>query len=367
MINSEEKSILIISLQGLGNTVIFSPILKYLDSIKKCKIDVVLSDNGSSQYINSLKLSSINQVIIWRTSQRPLTNILNIYLRIRKSKYEIAYSTYPSGKRENILLFLSKARLKKSLKYFKGSFRLLSFLNYTAKKSNPLQHDLENNSILFNIPISEIKEASNNSIQKSELRIGLHIGSKGASKRWDINKWIDLMLKLNDFFKCKFVIISGKDELNLIESIKEKVKWDFEIIVGVEFEVLIDKIGSLSLLIGNDSAIAHISASLNIPTVVVWSFARFLNVYPFGYNNIIIKKNYDCMPCYDFTSNYITDCNYHLRCIKNISVNEVIEIVRVCIDVQKEKRHLISKDFNELPFLSEIFETMGGCLVLSLK
>lgn len=364
-----QENVLIISLQGLGNTVMLTPILKYLDKQNKKIITLVLPDNGSYQFIKSLNLKTVKKIYVWKEKERTIQNILQLTKQLRNEKFNVAYATYPSAKRENTILFLSRAKKRRMLKCHKGFFKLWQFLNPTAEKADYTLHDIENNARLFRVPIFEInkKEAKLN-FSSGEIVVGLHVGSKGLSKRWDIDKYAELMHKLRDSCGCRFLVIAGKEEACLINAIKYKIPWDFDVLLGPEFDELMTKISSLTLLVGNDSSIAHISALMGIPTVVIWSFAQFWRVCPYGEGNIVVKKDYKCIPCYDLIAKgYINDCQYHLRCIKDIKCEDVFEIVNRYITLLHDGKISNERDFQDLHFFSEINVLKNGCLILSLK
>lgn len=364
-----KENVLIISLQGLGNTVMLMPILKYLDKQNKKMITLVLSDNGSCQFIKSLNLKTVKKIYVWKEKEKTIQNIVQLTKQIKNEIFDVAYAAYPSAKRENTLLFLSRARKKNMLKCNKGFFKLWQFLNPTAKTADYTFHDIENNALLFGVPIFEInRKKTKLNFSSGEIVVGLHVGSKGLSKRWNIENYAELMHKLRDSYGCKFVVIVGKDEACLINAIKYKIPWNFDVLLGPAFEDLMTKISSLTLLVGNDSSIAHISALMDIPTIVIWSFAQFWRVCPYGEGNIVVKKDYKCIPCYDLiTKGYVNDCQYHLRCIKDIKCEDVFEIVNRHITLLQDGKISCEGDFRDIHSFSEITTLRNGCLILSLK
>jgi ADP-heptose:LPS heptosyltransferase len=367
------NKILIISLQGLGNTVMFEHIFrKIIEKGNNNEIHFVISNNGSYQFVRSLHYEYDKiKFYIWDETRSDICNIIKLIIDLRKISFDTAYAVHPNGKRENLLLFFTKAKSKKILRRPGGFFQLFNFLHPHANLADISLHDVENNAILFNIPIHDIENTKVRINVGEQLIIGLHVGSKSASKRWDIIKYAKLVKLLNSSFSCKFFLIAGKEEENLIKTLieilkKEEVFVDLKLIVGLDFNELVSKMRSLTLLVGNDSSIAHISSLLGIPTVVIWSFAQFHHVSPYGAGNIVIKKNYECIPCYDFMSSYINDCKYHLRCIRDITVNEVFEIIKVYISCLQTHKIPTIKDFSNLKFISSIEIMKNGCIILSL-
>jgi len=368
MKNKINDKVLILSLQGLGNTIMLTRILRYMNEENKVRISLVLSDNGSYQYVNALNLTNIENIYVWNEGKKSVQNVVQLVKQLRKNKFNTVYATYPSGKRENTLLFFSRAKEKRIFKYYKGFFRTWQFLNPINIKANHTLHDIENNALLFGILTSEINKKYIKINFSNELYIGLHIGSKALSKRWEIYKWSKLMKMLRNSFKCKFVVIAGKNEMNLIDDLNYKVSWNFDAIVGSGFKELINRLNSLTLLIGNDSAIAHLSSLLGVPTIVIWSYTQFWRVCPYGKGNIVIKKNYECIPCYDFVKKkYIEDCQYHLKCIRDIRSEDIFEIAKRYIMLFQRDKIPSDKDFRDLQLISKTYALKNGCIILSLK
>ena len=348
-----------------------TPIIHCLDKNNEAKLNFILSDNGSYQFIKSLKLNNLENIYIWFESKRAFCNLFNLYRKIRKVNFDVAYSTYPSGKRENATIFLSKAKVKYIFRYYKGFFSLWQFLNPGGRVADKSLHDIENNARLFEIPISEM----NNKIVKINTpnlpSIGLHIGSRGLSKRWDLSQWVKLIQLLKNFFECNFVLIGGKREKHLIDHVVNNnnlANFNISVVVGEDFPKLMKKLEHLTILVGNDSAVAHICSYLEIPSIVIWSFAQYSRVCPYGKGNIIIKKDYDCVPCFDFThKKYIDECKDNLKCIKDIKAEEVFEIVkRSLISIGKNKLPTVD-NFINIPYVSNMGVFNHGSLLISLK
>jgi heptosyltransferase-2 len=71
------------------------------------------------------------------------------------------------------------------------------------------------------------------------------------------------------------------------------------------------------LLITNDTGPAHISAALNIPTLVIFGPTNPLTTYPMSDNAEIIRRAPDCAPC------MLRDCPIDHRCMTAITPEDV--------------------------------------------
>jgi ADP-heptose:LPS heptosyltransferase len=77
------------------------------------------------------------------------------------------------------------------------------------------------------------------------------------------------------------------------------------------------------LLVSGDSGILHIGVGLGIPTVSLFGSGIAEKWGPYGENNDVINKELVCSPCTRF--GYTPACPYHVRCMTQISVDEVYQ------------------------------------------
>ena len=134
-----------------------------------------------------------------------------------------------------------------------------------------------------------IKLAERNlSISKNKINILLGIGGSGSSKRIPANKFkkfIELTLKDYD---CIFYLATGKNEEEqlILKSILSSYK---EICISLDnnsISEILPIIKNCKISICNDSSFSHLSAALNVPTIVLMSDTPLLygsyspNMYP---------------------------------------------------------------------------------------
>ena len=365
MTDNSKTHILIIELKGIGNTACIIPLLKYIDNNNNYIFDLIVSNNGSDELIDVFKYSNLKNIIIWDIHKSYINNLFSISKIIREYHYDIAIATYPSGAKEVILLYVAKSKVKKILRNKGGYIRFLQFLFSNAPMANQDIHEVENNAILFGVPVEHLR---NKKIiyNIDKIKIGIHIGSKGINRRWDISNWVELIRILKSKYNAIIYLIAGNNEKQLINEIISSVEVD-DLLIGMKFEELLRNIEKLTLLIGNDSSIAHISALLNIPTVVIWSYSQYRRISPYGKGTVIITHDYDCIPCYNVTNKYIDKCKYNFRCIKNTKVNDVSQILNIYIESLKSKKLPDESKYKEMESLSKIETLAWGTKILYLK
>jgi len=90
-----------------------------------------------------------------------------------------------------------------------------------------------------------------------------------------------------------------------------------------------------SLFVSNDTALMHISAALQIPTVAVFAYTNYNELYPWKNKHIIVRHDLPCSPCF-FNSPKPVNCIFtgdeEFKCIKEITTEEVYSACKTLIE-----------------------------------
>ncbi len=357
----EEKT-LIISAKGIGNSVGLVRILNYLD-MSNVHYDLVLRNNGSESVLRAFGIKNVDRVLLWDEKNGKLNALLSLIKQIRQQHYNLAVATYPSGAKEVIMLRFARAKYKRILRNKGGFFRFAQFLFPTKPLASPKIHEFEHNASMLNVPVDFIRQKNVKIRTSHEKAIGFHIGSKGISRRWPLKNWGELAEKIIDKYKAKFYIIAGPNENKLVEKLRENFPTSYTPLIGLKFPKLIEIMNTFSILVGNDSSIAHIAATLGIPTVVIWSYSNYYRISPYGKGVYIITRNYNCIPCYQVAKGYVETCKYNFRCIRNTTPSEVFAIVNQILGLNSLPDF---RNVENIPNLCEVKTLDNGSQIIKL-
>src|SRR5258708_226008 len=136
------KNALLISVQGIGNTVLMTPVIRSLAEAGY-EVDALVSDNGSDEIL--ARNANANKQYLWIENEGLIKNVLRLRSELRRVQYDVAYALYPNGKRENFLLYLSRASWKIRYVDSEHCYRLLNFLPASKKVTFERRHDVESN------------------------------------------------------------------------------------------------------------------------------------------------------------------------------------------------------------------------------
>ncbi|MCS7231964.1 MAG: glycosyltransferase family 9 protein [Elusimicrobiota bacterium] len=166
------------------------------------------------------------------------------------------------------------------------------------------------------------------------LIVTYHLDSGVETRRWPLEKFLDLIEKVSNSFKVKTVII-GKREIAGLQ------KLDALSLIGkTTLRQLIHVIRLSSLLVTNESGPAHIAAAVGTPVVIIWGGSTDPRIWaPKGKNVEIIHKDVDCQFCEK------EKCS-SMKCLKMISVEDVFLVIKKLLSnmVKDENRYRCEND-----------------------
>jgi heptosyltransferase-2 len=159
-----------------------------------------------------------------------------------------------------------------------NSYKLLRKKNQhiieTAKKflRDTLKIDVKENPAINPKPDTVAQAKKNYSINNDEINIVLGTGGSGETKRVPSKIFIEVMKNTIKKKKCKFFIATGntKEEIEILDQITKSDLREFCIpLNNLNISKIIPIIKNCDVSICNDSSFSHLSAALNIPTIVL--------------------------------------------------------------------------------------------------
>ena len=274
---------------GIGDMVIFLPFVEAISKKYNSPVTLLIKESTkANQYVDNLKY--IKEIIYLKRDNK--NNQHNGLFGFFKLKNEIKERLF-----DKVFIFNSSLRYrlictvagikniyqyplfeKKGQHVIEAAQKLLKKINLEVE-SNPQ----------IEISESSIKLAAQKlSISKNKVNILLGIGGSGPTKRIPADKFkkfIDFVIKDYD---CVFYLATGKNEEEqlILKSIISSYK---EICVSLDNNLIseiLPIIKNCNISICNDSSFSHLSAALNIPTIVLMSDTPLLygsyspNMYP---------------------------------------------------------------------------------------
>ena len=145
--------------------------------------------------------------------------------------------------------------------------------------------------------------------------------SKGSRfKRWDIERYGELIRRITSNGFGKAIILWGPGEKQEAKRLREFAGEGTFLSCPTDVPQLLALLRRVDMYIGGDTGMMHLAALAGIPVLAIFGPTDHKINGPYGTIHRIIRKELPCSPCKN------KDCRER-RCLRDISVDEVIEAV----------------------------------------
>lgn len=344
--------ILIISLAGIGDSLIASPLIQELgENFPKAEIDVFVS---REQTKNLLKNNpNIDDIFQFDMVKEGYVKSLLYCLKLR-GKYDISINTHPQSKIQyRIIARLINAKKRISHLYDNSNFLDKFLVNKTLMQDYNISSIDNNINLLkllnveprlkkhnYKIFLSkDDKKKADDFIKEYKLRgksnklIGIHVGSGTTKnmilKRWPLDNYIKLIKKLLQNKKINILLFSGPDEetenRRIIREVGDKrvrlVKTD-----SIREAAAIIK--KCFVFLSVDNVLMHIASAMDVRQIVIAGPSYDKCVEPKS-KPIVIASDIKCRPCYRYNGKGINCTKKEkMKCLKDITAEKVYEVIK---------------------------------------
>jgi len=176
-------------------------------------------------------------------------------------------------------------------------------------------------------------------IKATDRIIGINVGAspRWPLKRWHLEKFIELIDKLNYELNAKVILLGGPFEIDKSYEAfrRHQIESVYKMVDGIKTD-LIDAtkhhnlpefaylVNQCDVLVTGDTAPMHIAMAMKVPVVVLFGPTSDREIELYG-RGIKIVPNMDCLGCYN------TKCDIKPNCMDLIGVDEVFNGVKSLI------------------------------------
>lgn len=259
---------------GIGDMIMFLPYVKAISNYYGEKISLMVKKNTKAlEYLNEEKY--IKEIIYLERSEVEnrhvgIKGFFNLINDLKNKKFDKVFIFNSS------LRFYMAAKIGgiKDINCYKFFKKKNQHITETAKKfiKDSLKVDVRENPIINLKPDSIAQAKKNYSISNDEINIVLGTGGSGETKRVPSKIFIEVMKNTLKKGKCKFFIATGnaKEEIEILDQITQSDLKEFCIpLNNLNIGKIIPIIKNCNVAVCNDSSFSHLSAALNIPTIVL--------------------------------------------------------------------------------------------------
>ena len=305
------KALVIIKSMGIGDLCILISNMHAISNKIAKPITVIAQKNTQAHAI--LKNDPHIEEVI-ELNEKEIKGFFNIINKIQKKKLDQCY-IFSDSIRLYLISRLSGINSIFHYNFFskKGKNFFKTAKEFTEKKLNTL---INSQSKIYcnNNEIQEAKKKFN--ISDANKYIVCGISASGTTKRWDVKNYIKLFESINEKFPCKFFLSGGKNDRYLIEEIiKSNIGKNCISFCDMTIAETIPIIGACKYYIGNDTGWGHISAGMNLKSLLL-----FMDSPPLAYG--VYSKNISIIVPENET---IESCGHNTRGKNKISFEKTLK------------------------------------------
>jgi heptosyltransferase-2 len=351
-VDTPQKKVLLLSLSGIGNFLMQSPVFAALKAAYPgWRLTVWVAPRGTKTLAeNNPHIDAVIEAPIKQSLQQHL-NLVN---KLRKQRFDIGIVLYP-GQLVKSALYLYLAGIPKRIghKYPLNNNPSSSFSLTSAVDKTEGVHDIEQNLRLLEslaikngtqktryysliAPQKNQQEAEkllrDLSIPASKKIIGLHVGSATnfVWKRWPLQYFSELGRVLTEKYNTHLLLFGGPEEKELNEKLLQELSGSATIIAAplLTTAAVIQK---CQLFVSNDSGLMHIAAATGVPTLGIFGPTDEHRTGPRGPQSFTMRAP-STKPIYDTDKNYKLGTQSHptLIALKPAAViKKVLDVIEL--------------------------------------
>jgi len=274
----------------------------------------------------------------------------NFLAVLREGRFELTIDLR-AGTRGAILSFLSGASIRLGRYSENGTLWRNRLFTHLVRPKNeldqysslhslnilaPLDLDIKDTSPALEVP-PEKEDRALEILEKAKVPpdkpiIALHPFSRWDYKEWPIQNYIQLIDHISSRYPVSFIVTGAPEERRRAAEIRTGSTVNVYNLAGkTTISELPGVLKKCSLLIGIDSAAAHIAASVGTPTTTIFGPSSPANWAPRGKQHHVVSMNLPCVPCRQKGC----DNSGVSRCLHELDAQEIIT------PVEKQIRDMI--------------------------
>ncbi len=182
-----------------------------------------------------------------------------------------------------------------------------------------------------------------NGLKEQDLIVGI-IPAGGASwgkdfsyRHWPWESYAKLADKLGAELNAKIIVFGDYSEQDICRHVQSAMRGNSVNACGqTSLRQFAACLAKCSFVICNDGGPLHVAVSQNVRTVSIFGPVdeRVYGPYPRDPKHIVVTKDIDCRPCYRKFK--LPACPHNRQCIREISTEEVFEIIRQSLQLEAE-------------------------------
>jgi len=127
--------------------------------------------------------------------------------------------------------------------------------------------------------------------KKNQLLIGFHVGAGKPQNRWSLNKYVELIKKLNKEYNCVFYLTGSDADRDEIDYVIKNTRLPVRTFLNKTIPQVAALISLSYLFISNDTGIMHVAGTTETPQISIFGPTNPFNWAPIGPNKFFIRES----------------------------------------------------------------------------
>ncbi len=153
--------------------------------------------------------------------------------------------------------------------------------------------------------------------------VGLHPGcmAKNSYRRWDKEKFVELITMIRSEYNFDFLVIAGPDELDVGKFISQQS--ECRLLNDTPLSDVAAVIARCDYFINTDSSLGHIASCFRVKSLTIFGPGNEKQTAPFSPDSRIVRNSISCAPCVGAKK---IACE--VDCLKQLSAERVMQELR---------------------------------------
>ena len=342
------KRILVYGQMGIGNMVLFTPVLKALrNTFPDAYITLLVAKSGCEEVVAGSGL--VDEIVKCKIEELPFLKRWLFIIKMSFRGYDLIISNF-NGSRHYLvwLTLLSRAKYRVGHVTSGGWNNQYDFAYNHKVRITEGQHEIQMNLLLVEkigidtpdeTPVFYIDNESQESgfhflmvhgINEGDYLVAIQLGTSPTMrwKQWTVENYVRISEELANRFVATIIALGSPDERDLIEYAFQHSTIKPVLAAGeVSLKETAAIIKRCDLLLCNDSGLMHTAVAVNTPVVAIYGPTDYTRTAPLGEKHTVVRKNLPCSPCFKMDGPSTVESCERRICLENITVEEVLQVI----------------------------------------
>jgi len=343
---SEWQRIAVAKYMGMGSLVLATPLLQILrQGAPQAEIAIVTS----LDLARLARMLPVDKVFAWdfRSVSSALKTFLPFISSLRRWRPDVFFDLEFFVNTSALIAWLSGAPIRVGFHHAQSprGQLLTHYLPFTPRHTAELFAGL---AWAVGISVKSLPSLCRLSYDPQKVRnevrslprpfvvVNPNAGELALQRRWMPERFRELLYRLSDSFpNMHFVLIGSRSERKYVAGVLAELANHPRIrnLAGqLNLDELCFVLDNAVALITNDSGPMHLAAALGTPCVALFGPETPDHYGPMGEGHRTIYKRLPCSPCLTPFDGKMFPCPFEIRCLREISVDEVFEAAKKVIN-----------------------------------